>query len=936
MKVLIIFIFIFEFAYAGVFSVNKVIVNCIDQQPCEDTQKVFSSLSRTYSSEDHFYNVFKLYVSNEGVKELSFKIKIEDSFKNLYIEVKKKPRILRVLDTRFKGKYEIELPSVISIQKDDFLDRNKVSDTKNLYKDIAKEKGFPDVNVIEKISKGIDGVLVGFEVELNDPVVISKVTLNSKSNYIRDFVSKRFLANINKPFDIQNLKTEIEDVKILLQSFGYYLIDFDLKYQFLAKKSVSLFIEVKNVKRHVFYIKQTEFLDPQILKDLLAENITSGKREFSIENIEQILLEKYETLGFKFPKFIVKKSIRLDSNDDPITHYDIAINEGIRSKVEEIVFKGNGFFTQEELLEHFNLLAPEQTEFNFYTPEYYNNFTSILREKYIKAGFVSVFIDNPVLQFNQKTKKVTAVFRIREGIKTTVAGITIIGAARNDLPELLNLIQTKENDAFNPVQFKEDLSKVTQYLKNQGYYFSRIVNLASPNLVKYITDNSQVKIEIEIETGKKLYADDIIIIGNKATRKILIKRELNFKSGSLITSGVLETSQAQLLSLGLFSSVQIKPVSQNTEKTDVLIFVREKDFGLIEFAPGVRSDIGFKLSTTITYNNIDGMNKRISFQGTVNRRFDLNSLDDTRRQSSKVLLEYNTAVNYSENHIFHSDYDFSMSVSKSRKRFYSYDADIERLGYSVSRKFWKWLSLSVRQQIERISQFESTEEINHGHYQIGSITPSVSFDFRNRPVNPTSGALFDISYEFANPSVFSQEEDDLTIDYYKLISRNRIYIPVSDRIVLATSFAFGIQENKATSLNNDGSTVGYIPNIKVFRLSGADIVRGFEDEEINRLITGEDISKVDITKRAYMANIKIEPRYHITDTTIVGVFYDAGRVFVDEFSKDDLRSSAGITFKYVTPVGTLDFDYGIKLLRKEDSSGTLESPGRLHVSIGFF
>jgi outer membrane protein insertion porin family len=68
----------------------------------------------------------------------------------------------------------------------------------------------------------------------------------------------------------------------------------------------------------------------------------------------------------------------------------------------------------------------------------------------------------------------------------------------------------------------------------------------------------------------------------------------------------------------------------------------------------------------------------------------------------------------------------------------------------------------------------------------------------------------------------------------------------------------------------------------------------------------------------------------------LGLFYDAGRVFVDEFNIEDFRSAVGVTFKYITPVGTLDFDYGIKLLRKRDSSGRLESPGRLHVSIGFF
>ena len=67
-----------------------------------------------------------------------------------------------------------------------------------------------------------------------------------------------------------------------------------------------------------------------------------------------------------------------------------------------------------------------------------------------------------------------------------------------------------------------------------------------------------------------------------------------------------------------------------------------------------------------------------------------------------------------------------------------------------------------------------------------------------------------------------------------------------------------------------------------------------------------------------------------------GVFYDAGRVFVNEYDTNDLKSSVGITFKYLTPVGSLDFDYGIKLLRKNDDGDRFDSPGRLHVSIGFF
>jgi outer membrane protein insertion porin family len=98
----------------------------------------------------------------------------------------------------------------------------------------------------------------------------------------------------------------------------------------------------------------------------------------------------------------------------------------------------------------------------------------------------------------------------------------------------------------------------------------------------------------------------------------------------------------------------------------------------------------------------------------------------------------------------------------------------------------------------------------------------------------------------------------------------------------------------------------------------------------------DDISEVKVDQRAYLANFKIEPRYFINDSLMAGVFYDAGRVFVNQVDMGQLRDSVGLTFKVLTPVGSLDFDYGIKLLRERNKNGTLEDPGRFHVSIGFF
>jgi outer membrane protein insertion porin family len=105
---------------------------------------------------------------------------------------------------------------------------------------------------------------------------------------------------------------------------------------------------------------------------------------------------------------------------------------------------------------------------------------------------------------------------------------------------------------------------------------------------------------------------------------------------------------------------------------------------------------------------------------------------------------------------------------------------------------------------------------------------------------------------------------------------------------------------------------------------------------MNRLPNDNDISEIRVDNRAYLANFKLEPRYFISDNLMAGVFYDAGRVFINRVDLGELNDSVGVTFKILTPVGTLDFDYGIKLLRKKDASGNLEDPGRFHVSIGFF
>ena len=84
---------------------------------------------------------------------------------------------------------------------------------------------------------------------------------------------------------------------------------------------------------------------------------------------------------------------------------------------------------------------------------------------------------------------------------------------------------------------------------------------------------------------------------------------------------------------------------------------------------------------------------------------------------------------------------------------------------------------------------------DNGSFEIGAITPSFTADYRNTRINATSGAWFNISNEFANPLLLSQKNKDLTINFYKLISRNRFYIPIP-RGTIALSLVGGVEDIK--------------------------------------------------------------------------------------------------------------------------------------------
>ncbi len=958
MKIAWFFIFVMSFVgtgWAQTLNLVEVAVNCPKSRMCEERRVKFGNLTGEYRSLVHLKDTLRLMSSDGGYQSFSYQILELDSKYSLTIDFKLKP-VIKEINIGFTDRnLETDPSQLVIIKEGDFFEAQKLKISIDGIQKKIESMGYPFNSHTYEIFQTSDNVTINIAITLGRPVIFKNIKSNTSSSYVKEFLKRKFTKFYNRPFESAKFKFFLDEAQKELFSYGYYLISMDFT-PVMKKERVTLDLNIHNDQLFAFDFKNLHKDDHLGMLTFLTDLFRKFKRPLTEAVLKQAISDYYVT------KAMLNTSIKVDISKftnkyaEVVTLYRITFDEKYKTRLVDVSFQGNSYFTKEKLKKMFDKEAFELASIRYYDQEYFNYFVGYLKNRYITKGFVQVKIQGPIKTFDEGKHSSNIEYIIQEGQRAFVRGVTFEGLPLDFEDRALAEMTNKVGQPFNPISLVEDIKKVAVSLQESGYYFAEVTNAAEDSMVSYSKSGADVDIHFVIHSGPIVRLNRILYLGNYKTRKRVILKKVKIEKDEIITPSKTREIEAAISATGLFNTVSVTPVKHNSQSatTDMIIRVSERDYGLLEFAPGYRTDLGIKLTGTASYTNIGGANRAITLTGQVNQRLNYQVFDPRRRKERKRLTEYNTSAIFTQGDLWDTNVDYSLGLSFQRKRFYSFDGDIMRVNNTFTRDWTKRFSSSFRHQLEKITQSDASEERDNGSFNIGAVTPSLTYDMRNSQTLPVKGAFFNASCEFANPYFLSQETNDLTINFYKFISRNRFYLPFKNGTV-AISVVAGVQENLAKELVNgeDGKpneiqngpsgstdtvkqTKGYIPNIKVFRLSGMDIVRGFTDEEINKLTNRQDISQVRVQNRAFLTNFKLEPRYFINDSLMAGVFLDAGRVYVDQVDLGELRSSAGVTFKVITPVGTLDFDYGLKLLRKKDINGNLETPGRFHVSIGFF
>ncbi len=569
------------------------------------------------------------------------------------------------------------------------------------------------------------------------------------------------------------------------------------------------------------------------------------------------------------------------------------IKEGPRVSIDSIQFDGNSVFLGEELKQKFLAFAPPLTAHLTYSEKEVRKTAELLvdwmKERgYLAAKLITInAIFLPKLRTQSHSNAVKLVIYIYEGDQTLVQGIKMAGVKVLSQEEVQKLLHVEVGMPLNLVSFAEGIEQIKAIYRERGYLSFRFSNEGAENFIEYSQENRNANILLEAEEGPEFRMSRLEIEGLESTHESIVKRELRFREGEVLSSGALSESVWRLKKLQIFSEVSVRPIDDPGKPGHKIVRVslKEADRGSLAGGPGFRTDLGIRIFGQLSYSNLWGKNQTASIIASANRR-----IVNYRFGEGQVQFTYTWPW------FGLSELTFRPSISVNRTQYYYFAADVLTVNTLLERQLFSKPNLTgnLSYTFERFLQFNATNTRENGFYQIGTVTPRLSLDLRDSPLAPTQGGFATVWADFAQPFLGSED-----LGYYRFQLRGDYYLSLMKDIILSLSFRTGYEQSEV------GKKA--LPNLKKFALGGIYSVRGYQEQEIfnNEELIGKSLSYV---------NYRTQLDLPFAGSLRFGIFLDAANLLVSEYSlSKQILIGTGFGLHYQTPVGPVNFDIGFKI-----------------------
>jgi outer membrane protein insertion porin family len=623
-----------------------------------------------------------------------------------------------------------------------------------------------------------------------------------------------------------------------------------------------------------------------------------------LDKVKNELLQQYYNNG-KYSAEVETTVTTLERNRVAVL---ISIVEGSAASIKKINIVGNKSFSDEEILDEFELTGP--TLFSFYTnsDQYSKQKLSADLERinsfYQNRGYINFKVVSTQVTISPDKNGIYVTINLDEGKVHTVSEVKLAGELIVNPNRLIPFVIVQPGSVFSRKKATQTSENITTILGHEGHSFANV------NMIPEIDDEtSTVKVTFFVDPGKRVYVRRIIMEGNTKTRDEVLRREIRQMEAAPISTLSVEHSKSRLSRLGHFDEVDVETtrVPGTADQVDVKYTVKEKSSGNIMAGAGFSGSQGLVLNASISQNNFLGTGKRMSASfnnsavntvyslGYTNPYYTIDGISRGYNISYRTTDadEANTS-NYSTE-TFNAGVNFGFPLNESDKIGLGVDLEFTSLdlGYDPATTKQGYIDAGATEAeaqvlLGRMGNFALDNGESYTNIKVSAVWGT---DTRNRAVFATRGGSKRLSGVMTVPGS--------DVEFYKISYNQKQYYPITAHTTLYLNGDFGYGDSYG-----DAEKLPFFEN---YYAGGKGSVRGFTDNTLGpRDVfgdpTGGNVKMVGNAEFVFPFPFLVD-----SNTVRLSTFIDAGNVYDDEIDLGEIRSSVGVSAKWLSPFGPLSF-----------------------------
>ena len=348
----------------------------------------------------------------------------------------------------------------------------------------------------------------------------------------------------------------------------------------------------------------------QLLESLDGVGIREGEvyKRSTLEKVRSELVRSYASNG-KYGASVEILELNRPRNTIEIS---VEIDEGDNARIEKIRILGNEIFTDEELLDTFELKEGSFFSFlsndNQYSREKLTGDIESLEAFYFNRGYLKFSIESSQVSLSRDKKSIYITFNINEGNQYTIDDVNVVGDVPIDENIYLPLLEAQKGLIYSQAQITQLEEFFTTILGNQGYAFAEVAGRPDMSF-----SDQKVNLTFVIDSGKRTYTRKILFTGNDITQDHVLRREMRQFEGAWTSDDRIEAGKIRLERLGYFKEVKVEtvPVSGTDDQIDIVYSVEEESTGSIGGNIGY-SDFGLQLGFNLSQQNFLGSGNTVA------------------------------------------------------------------------------------------------------------------------------------------------------------------------------------------------------------------------------------------------------------------------------------------------------------------------------------